>query len=49
MKIGDFVLKATGDRIEENFGHEHNPHFAQGASTVTYPTFINVKEIEVVN
>jgi len=49
MKIGDFVLKASGDCIEESFGTEHNPHFAQDASVVTYPTFINVEEIEVVN
>lgn len=49
IKIGDFVLKATGVDIEHNFAHEHNPHFAQDASVITYPTFVNVEEIEVVN
>jgi len=48
MKIGNFVFKAFGDEIEENFGHEHQPHFCQGATVVSYPTFINVERIEIV-
>jgi hypothetical protein len=48
MKVGRFVLKLTGDAIEENFGHEHQPHFAQDATVICYPTMINVESVEVV-
>lgn len=48
MKIGNFILKVSGDDIEENFGHEHQPHFSQNATVVSYPTFFNVEAIEVV-
>lgn len=48
IKIGRYIIKATGDGIEENFGHEHQPHFCQNATVVSYPTFINVEVIEVV-
>lgn len=47
MKIGNFILKVSGENVESNFGNEHNPHFAQNATVVTYPTFINVESIEV--
>jgi len=47
MKVGRFVLKLTGDAIEENFGHEHQPHFAQDATVICYPTMINVERVEV--
>jgi len=48
IKVGDFMLKASGSSIEENFGHEHHPHFCQDATVVSYPTFINVERIEIV-
>jgi hypothetical protein len=47
MKVGRFVLKLTGDAIEENFGHEHQPHFAQDATVICYPTMINVERVQV--
>lgn len=47
IKIGNHVLKAFGSNIEQNFGHEHQPHFADGASVVSYPTFINVESISL--
>lgn len=48
MKIGNFVFKAFGDDVKENFGHEHQPNFCQSATVVSYPTFINVERIEIV-
>lgn len=48
MKIGDFVLKLTGTDIEENFGHAHDPHFCDNATVVSYPTMINIENMEIV-